>query len=779
MASTKRNRAIRKRRAVIKNRASAPGEVLAAAEALWSDEYGRHNNRKHLLGPLGRIVKNESTPDASIDQVRLDGEIRIRAAQLREQIRAWQPPAPVVKEASNATPAQDIEEDVHDPAPAAPTTVAPAAELATFPDGPPIVASQTGFYDEVKELAEKRGEEINDWHFLECLDARRPYSVKKVPSCTLEDLAGLLPLYMEFDASILEAGQNSDGSGDSTNPYVQRARGRSNMMASIPEEGTDPMWIRQLRMRAQTDLFFLAKEFFQKIVTNKTHRPVTDCFFPFKDPTVGLEEQAEGPRDYLLLMPRGSFKSTVDIVDCVQDICCWPDIRQILLTGTRDLAVSFVTEAKNYFLVREGSIPTAFQKLFSHLTISPSDAGPIDELRSPARDLSKKEPSLWAASILTNLPGWHTDKIRMDDAVSDKNANTPELRASVIEKASLAEELLDPGRGRAVYMLGTPWAPDDLYADSMKTKEGLKVLRAPAYTVKDGSQSKLFSELLEEDVILLFPERLGWAYLKRKARKWGLFKSNYLLNPEGTTQIKFNLSTLERQTIPDTQLPTEYVSKMLAFDFAYSTNEGSDSTVGVCLGWDSEGRGFLIDMVIGMYSDTELASVVAEMYAKHKPETCRIESSNGARFLENTIRFMGNRLNIQMNLDFFKVATTKGSKAYRVGALEPLLENGRLFISASLPGLEELYKQFTEFGSCRHDDIPDAISFLANKWSPLAPPPPGDAKQMTEDLEARLREKGLHDLLYGMDEKPFAEDPIPQQGDDPEIIDYFSPQGLK
>ena len=117
-----------------------------------------------------------------------------------------------------------------------------------------------------------------------------------------------------------------------------------------------------LRHRAQTDGFWLAKEVLGYRQFAECHRelfstPEQEGFFVLKDPSFkSFKEFAEadmGLHDRLLFLCRGGFKSTADIVDCIQWILCWSSIRINIMTGTVSLGGRIHGHYKRALYIRD------------------------------------------------------------------------------------------------------------------------------------------------------------------------------------------------------------------------------------------------------------------------------------------------------------------------------------------------------------------------------------------------------------------------------------------
>src|SRR5882672_9529729 len=112
----------------------------------------------------------------------------------------------------------------------------------------------------------------------------------------------------------------------------------------------------EVRRRCEQDLEWLAgfflwetnpstmgQPFATNIVRRVTHGLIFD-FFVKKDKTKSIAEQDKVIKTRVLLYPRGSQKSTVDIADAVQWILNFPEVRICFLTAEDTLATTLVDE---------------------------------------------------------------------------------------------------------------------------------------------------------------------------------------------------------------------------------------------------------------------------------------------------------------------------------------------------------------------------------------------------------------------------------------------------
>ncbi len=646
--------------------------------------------------------------------------------------------------------------------------------------------------EESNLLAKAADEQIGIKHFWKVAD---------------RDLAGPAPKsftelferarnYIQFDRAIAKFA--TDRGDQEVQASVRRMEIFDSHLSTL--KGLDPQLqvTGMLQFMCRTNLLFLGREVFNKAFTFFTHAPICN-FFVQKDsawsdgkPTKPYYTQ-DDIKERLLLYPRGSFKSTIDIIDCAQWLVNFPDIRILILAAESGLAVSFIGELKNYFYVPKGAEPTLFQKLFPEWVITSKTEGSEDQFICPCRtvgDDKKKDPSAWANSILSNLPGWHCDLMKGDDVVNDKNSETKELIAKVIRKINYAESLIDPGGFKD--LLGTPYAGSDLYAHTVASVEpaDLKKLATPARWLIPASQHKDERDCTDADWELLFEfdksgrPRLTNDFLnKRKRKDLGIYLSQYMLNASGTRKVKFTLELLTQRTISLEQLPHQ-LRYYIFWDFAYGSKQANDYSVGAVVGLDDQNRAYVVEIFRDHYVESDLARAIVTSYQKYQPRLVCIENSNGAQFLEPTIRRYAEETGTAyIPLDFFKVDKSPNAKANRVGSVQPYLLGSMLFFMNTIDCLDDLYKEFKDFGTSTHDDIADAIShYMRVLPAGTAEPNGPGSKERAQEFDKALRQKDFYDLIYqqgdytpAVVEAPIEPEPDPSS----DLFDPYSVQPYK
>lgn len=524
------------------------------------------------------------------------------------------------------------------------------------------------------------------------------------------------------------------------------------------------------RLRCQTDLFWFAKEVLGYHLV-ECHRLITTDFFVKKDPSVKIEDLST-VKSRLVLYPRGSFKSSIDEADTVQWIVTYPNIRIALLTATDKLGIAFVSKVKSFFQISEQVKLTQFQMLFFEHCVSATKREAEEMFMTRARTTILAQPTLEALSIKAGTSGLHYDVGKFDDVVSNQNSgpgSSADQREIIYQAIRFAAALIDPFGYK--FYIGTPYNDDDAWSYLQEKTLGLVVLKAPALKIKPHAIRKPFLELEDEDVDLLFPydalgrPRLTLGFLKGEyhAEEY-VFSCNYLLDPARTRTVRFTEELLRSRVTQESGLPQPGTYRVFsAWDFADSTGKDSDYSVGTVGMLDVLGRLFVVEVLRGKFSPSELAFKVADQAARWRVEKIYIEKSPGADFLQNDILRELNRCGYSEcpYPEYFPVDNQKGAKEKRRELLESYLTNKLLWFSSALPNFQVILDEFlnTKSSSKRKDDIIDSIAHLARIIPPSADIPKSEIEQ-SQIVWDVLAQKQLQDMYFGVRENATPQ-PLP------------------
>lgn len=508
------------------------------------------------------------------------------------------------------------------------------------------------------------------------------------------------------------------------------------------------------RFKCQTDLWFLSKEIFGRDLFERTHRPVIDFFLkkkPYapafrKDSKYGLAEFHAAieelgtleQRKGLLLYPRGTYKSSINADDIVQYVICYPDIRILILVGEGSLGEAFVPDIKQRFMLEKNGEPTEFQLLFPEFVIdreADKDRGGAQEYWCPVRRLQQKEPTFGSISILGATSGWHCDVLKPDDMINDTTPiETAVSRNKILRKFLTVSNLLDPHG--ILELNGTRYHDEDAYEHLKTILKKMRHLCGASWTPLPHAAQKKLKDLQKEDVVLLFPERQDFAYLKEKLE---LDEKTFCLQQLNSPQllgqvVKFRIEDLRAATIRVPQNPT--FKRFNFWDVATTDSEGSDYCCGGFISIDtSKWIAYLHVLIMEKFAPSELAFQIAKLAKETNPERTFFEKYKDTAeiWLEQEVKRIGVSWGYDVPVHAFKTDKTKMAKGRRICGLEPLIVGGRLFFSNLIPNIDLLYKQFTDFKGVphpkRHDDGPDMLSFLrmvmpmTGMELPVQPPP--------------------------------------------------------
>ncbi len=541
--------------------------------------------------------------------------------------------------------------------------------------------------------------------------------------------------------------------------------------------------LQSLRKRCREDLIFLASRVLgYDRITYESHGNVARLFIEKREGVPYLQQS--DVKERLLMMPRGTFKSTLDVADAVQAILIDPNIRILVLTGASALADAFVSEIVAHFVKRDNATPLSL--IFPEYCIKESEAR-TGSFTVPNRTKIYKEPTVMSAGIESATSGYHFDELRCDDVCTNRNSESQTYLERTARSIHMATKMLNPGG--YLYLIGTHYNPSDAYAlaidaacedAEVKRKDvdeqlltdpepivvgGLKILRKPAW-IHNRRRSNLSLEDLKrpEDFTLVFPEILSFKFLAKQYRKdQQSFFTQYLNDPYVAGGGLVTPDLLRECTIPADQIPKE--GKIFcAWDLSYKNGKTNDYTAAV-VGILNNGIMYAFDSVYAKYRPSEIGKGIAAAIYRWKANQVDIEDCLGAQWLESSIR--NELVGSTAVITWIPVDRSENSKQVRIKSIESMLASGRLYLSANMSNLTVLYDQLLRAGVSRKDDLADTLAYLSDRI-------PIDRLSLPEavvNYAEEARKKALYRLVYGYGE------PTPVKKE-PEIYSPQSADGL-
>jgi predicted phage terminase large subunit-like protein len=459
------------------------------------------------------------------------------------------------------------------------------------------------------------------------------------------------------------------------------------------------------RERCKTDPFFLSGVLgydFQPDV----HAGMFD-FLLRPDPSKPLRELSE-IKNRLLLWSRGHYKTSAVVVNIVQLILTYPDIRILLMQGNLKMTKGLLAEVKSHFT---GQNPKSLlPKMFPEFCAP--KLGSQLEFCVPARVRKHlKEATVTAASPKAISTGQHYDAFFADDLVHANNFRNIEQLDKLEIEFSHFVPLIDPGYYTTV--TGTRYHHADIYGRIIRRNQGDWAVSVKSCFRPDGSL--LFPQRTAKDgrVIGFTPELLK----QIQSDDPEMFSAQYLnqIIPAKTQLFPEALMLSSVRASKDPEFPATSPT-IFTVDLASSKRAHADHSV-IAAGKGSPAGIWVTDCVGGTYSPTELVIVLLQQVLKHRPVMVLIENCPGAQTFVDFARAMARERGINLPIQVMGAKNHKDAKYLRIAALESRFKNKQLFLVAGIPDFQRLLDEFTQFPKGEHDDRPDAIGMLVEHFS--------------------------------------------------------------
>lgn len=470
-------------------------------------------------------------------------------------------------------------------------------------------------------------------------------------------------------------------------------------------------------------------------LTIKTHKPLCD-FFVQKNPNKPFALQ-DTIKNRMLLAPRGVFKTSIDLVDCISWMLNFPNVTIMMLSGSQDVATRMVEELKQIFLSC-----TDFQELYP-------DFIPVEDVKEfgakgqfwlprKVRTRIRREPTLMISTLESVKASIHIDLKKGDDCVNEVNSKSPSNNEKIANDWDATRPLLNPGGYNE--LIGTFYDFSCLYGkilDRLKLSDDVR-FGYPLTETRKGWKVAIYPSLTPDEngniwnpEGILFPEKFC-IHANSDPEKFNLeetwdenaehFNAQYMNHPKGTSQDYFPMEIMKRQTIPMSKVPMSATS-FGVWDLAYSETRKSDFTVGAMGSYDQNNNIYLIDLFRGRWSPSLIIDKFIEAWRKWPLQRQGIEKAAGHPLLMPGLNARMRDLGIQIPIDWIDIKRSKDSTVKEILSLSTLLHQGKLwFVStpeatvqtaaAPLPHLAELYVEFSRYGKYSHDDICRAVSML-------------------------------------------------------------------
>ena len=494
-------------------------------------------------------------------------------------------------------------------------------------------------------------------------------------------------------------------------------------------------------------------------------------------------------RRRLGLVPRGHLKSTLGTVSYV----LWriyrnPNLRICVATATKDLALQFVREIKQYLEDEdlqdrvwnsrphfEGRLVPILDRAGYSRRNRKWDLGDTTEAedkkvvwRSDALQVNRtevyKEPSILAASPGSTITGMHFDLMILDDIINDETTATQDKINKTLRWTQDLESIIDPERsvshgsingtmlketiGDELLVWGTRYAKGDYYEyllDNLDEFEYSLFFRNIYINGVDNSDGYIWGERFNDVVVNRLKKRQGIIrfssqYLNKVVVSEDIIfdcdKFNYLLPTHVDAEIlgrgMARIENPHRNTTVDIQLH-------MVIDPAISQKKTADNSVIMVGGIDHEFNLYIVDYFSGKMLPEELIKNTYELADRYNINSCWIEVVS---FQQSLIYAFRNRF-----IDYRPLALReyrpKGDKKARIQThLQPIVFNAQLYLMSWMKGDTQLQEEFSYFPSAvTHDDHLDAMAMIVENAKP-SPNRKGRSKAIYDHFTVNIRYGG-------------------------------------
>lgn len=500
-------------------------------------------------------------------------------------------------------------------------------------------------------------------------------------------------------------------------------------LTNYNEEDLRRLAFQDIALRCKTDLYFLAKEILNyDKMTPGTHQELCDyttSILPNPPEPQCVMDPGFDPRKnlLLLLMPRGTFKSSVVTVSfSLQFILNEPNARILIDSETFSKSKAFLREIQDH-LMSNSKYREVFKAIHGMYPFEKKSTAKLwtdSEVILPCRTRPLKEPTISCAGIDVTKNGMHYDLVIGDDLHSERNVTNSEQINQVIEHYKLVFSLLDPGK--PLIIIGTRWHELDLYGHIIDFEgEDFNILKKSAYK-PDGS--------------LFFPEVLTEEALDKIRRRQGasIFSKQYLNEPVSDENATFKREYIVRKHWAEVE--GRPINWYWMVDPSYTdprtSGQYSDYAAFVLAGMDYQRDLYVRHVVRAKMTYSDIINKMFEL--NNDPKFRDIKNPKwlieviGTKSLSYELANEQRRRNTWLNVT--EIKSQPNSKEERIRGLAPFYESGHIFHIAECPQIEELEIELLQFPTGRHDDI---IDDLANILPVASPPGPGQMRHRDRD----------------------------------------------
>lgn len=370
-----------------------------------------------------------------------------------------------------------------------------------------------------------------------------------------------------------------------------------------------------------------------------------------------------------------------------------PKSRIVIVSATSFLATDLIRRIKGEF---EGN--EFFRLDFGDLT--------SDKWREDHIVLSNGSEII-ARSVTSQIRGLHPKVLILDDAENDEEAMSEDGRDGFqrFMKNTIMPTL--NFEHCQLLMVGTLLHPESYLTRVVNGHEL-------------GWTSRLYRAITNDNKSL-WPDLWSLARLNDMKRDLGTdaFEQEFQNNPIPDNQRAFKKAWF--QNISSENVP-KLVNRFVTVDPAIALGEKNDDTAICIVSVDSEKNMYVEECISGKMIPNEIIQTLFSIYERKKVLVTGIETIAFAKTLHYMFQDECRRRKVYPHIEELKSDGRR--KTWRIRALQPYFEQGKIFFVQGGEGLEKLEKQLLSFPTGRFDDCADALAYVLSIMRPGQKPKP-------------------------------------------------------
>jgi len=356
-----------------------------------------------------------------------------------------------------------------------------------------------------------------------------------------------------------------------------------------------------------------------------------------------------------------------------------------------------------------------------------------------------------AAGVGGGITGKGAHCLIIDDPIKDaQEADSETIRESNWDwYGSTAYTRLSPGGG--VLVIQTRWHDDDLSGrliQQMKNlrEEGIPEEEIDNWEIVSYPAEATSDEYLARGGMIIDVPRDGAKLLRNKGEALhdARFPTKRLRRIRRSLQPRHWSALYQQNPVPDEgvfftkpmfrftpSIPNLSDMKLfMAWDLAVGEKQTNDYSVGVVGGLDYDDQLYIVDVIRARMNTHECADAILNMYSKYNkysPVVIGIERGQLELSMKPTLKKLQKERRLYPTYDNNLVPIN--DKTIRARPLQGRMQQGMVYFPATASWLEVTQHEMLRFPGGVHDDIVDAVSWLARMAIAAEPPRPPKARR--------------------------------------------------